>query len=171
MSRLHLDLSVSVVFYETMNNMMLACIFIYCYLIFLAVKMTLQMETSTIFSSPEPFGSQGELRHRSSILLRPPFSKIFSKTTWPIAKLHMEPLWKEGTKVCINDPGHMTKLAAKPIYGENLKNHDDETSMQHWGIKVYKGCINDDPGLTLTYFTARSNWVSYAFEWGKLLVI
>ena len=49
-SRLHLDLSVSVVFYETMNNMMLACIFIYCYLIFPAVKMTLQMETSTIFS-------------------------------------------------------------------------------------------------------------------------
>ena len=29
--------------------------------------------------------------------------------------------------------------------------------------------INDDPGLTLTYFMARSNLVTYAFEWEKLL--
>ena len=28
-------------------------------------------------------------------------------------------------------------------------------------------CSNDDPGLTLTYFTARSNLVPYAFIWGK----
>ena len=26
-----------------------------------------------------------------------------------------------GTKVCINGPGHMTKMAAMPIYGKNLK--------------------------------------------------
>ena len=39
--------------------------------------------------------------------------------------------------------------------------------MQHWGIKVYKVCINDDPELTLTYFTTRSNLVAYAFESGK----
>ena len=32
--------------------------------------------------------------------------------------------------------------------------------------KVY---INDDPGLTLIYFTARSNWVTCTFECGKLL--
>ena len=30
-------------------------------------------------------------------------------------------------------------------------------------------CSNDDPRLTLTYFTARSNLVSYAYIWGKLL--
>ena len=29
--------------------------------------------------------------------------------------------------------------------------------------------INDDPGLTLTYFTARSYLVAYEFESGKLL--
>ena len=29
--------------------------------------------------------------------------------------------------------------------------------------------INDDPGLTLTYFMARSNWDTCMFEWGKLL--
>ena len=26
-----------------------------------------------------------------------------------------------GTKVCSNGPGHMTKMAAMPIYGKNLK--------------------------------------------------
>ena len=27
-----------------------------------------------------------------------------------------------GTKVCSNGPGHMTKIAAMPIYGKNLQN-------------------------------------------------
>ena len=31
----------------------------------------------------------------------------------------------------------------------------------------YQVCSNDDPGYTLTYFTARSNLVSYAFVWEK----
>ena len=39
--------------------------------------------------------------------------------------------------------------------------------MYHWGHKLYKVYINDDPGLTLTYFTARSNWVTCTFELGK----
>ena len=34
---------------------------------------------------------------------------------------------------------------------------------------LYKVYVNDDPDLTLTYFTARSNWVVYMFECGKLL--
>ena len=42
-------------------------------------------------------------------------------------------------------------------------------AMQHRGLKFYKIYMNDDPGLTLTYFTARSNWVTCTFEWGKLL--
>ena len=36
--------------------------------------------------------------------------------------------------------------------------------MQHKSLKLNKVYINDDPGLTLTYF--RSNLVAYAFEWG-----
>ena len=31
----------------------------------------------------------------------------------------------------------------------------------------HRVCSNDDPGLTLTYFTARSNLVPYAFVWEK----
>ena len=34
----------------------------------------------------------------------------------------MEPPWDWGTKVCSNGPGHITKIAAMPIYGKNLKN-------------------------------------------------
>ena len=41
--------------------------------------------------------------------------------------------------------------------------------MKHQGIEVYRICINHDPGMTLTYFMARSTKVTYAFEWGKLL--
>ena len=51
------------------------------------------------------------------------FSNIFSETTGPIeAKLHVEPPWDGGTKVCSNGPSHMTKMAVMPIYGKKLKN-------------------------------------------------
>ena len=39
--------------------------------------------------------------------------------------------------------------------------------MQHRVLKYYQIYSNGDPGLTLTYFTVRSNWVPYAFVWGK----
>ena len=51
------------------------------------------------------------------------FSNIFSETTGPIeATFHMESPWDGGMKVCSNSPGYMTKVAAIPIYGKNLKN-------------------------------------------------
>ena len=39
--------------------------------------------------------------------------------------------------------------------------------MQHWGLEYYQVYSNDDPGLTITYFAAESNLVSYAFVCGK----
>ena len=110
----------------------------------------------------------------------PPFSKIFlSKTAWPIkAKFHVEPPWEGVKKVCINRPGHMTKMAATPIYGKKpSKIFFSRTGspmilklgLQHQGLKLYKVYTNDDPGLTLTYFTERSNLVAYMSEWGKVL--
>ena len=47
-------------------------------------------------------------------------SNIFSsEIPWPIkAKFYVEPPWEGGTKVYINGPGHMTKMAAMPIYGK-----------------------------------------------------
>ena len=35
--------------------------------------------------------------------------------------------------------------------------------MQHRVLEHYQVCSNDDPRLTLTYFTVRSNFVPYAF--------
>ena len=39
--------------------------------------------------------------------------------------------------------------------------------MEHLVLKYHQICSNDDPGLTLTYFIARSNLVPYAFVWEK----
>ena len=40
---------------------------------------------------------------------------------WPInVEFHVEPSWAVGKKVYINGTGHMTKVAAMPIYGKNL---------------------------------------------------
>ena len=41
--------------------------------------------------------------------------------------------------------------------------------IKYWELKLYKVYINDDTGLTLTYFKARSNWVTCMLELGKLL--
>ena len=59
----------------------------------------------------------------SVVVVRPfKFSNIFSsETALPIkAKFYVEPPWEGGMKVCINGPGHMTKMAARPIYDKNL---------------------------------------------------
>ena len=80
-----------------------------------------------------------------------------------------------GKKVYINGPGNITKMAATTIYGKKPSKIFYRTGsplllklgMQQQGLKLYKVYINNDPGLTLIYFTARSNWVAYTFEWGK----
>ena len=69
--------------------------------------------------------------------------------------------------------GHMTKMAATPIYGKKpLKIFLSRTGwpvtlglgMQHWGCGAYQICSNDDPRLTLTYLTSRSNLLPIAFK-------
>ena len=58
---------------------------------------------------------------RPSSIRRSQCSKIFfSETAGPIkAKFYVEPLWVWGPKVCSWNAGHMTKMAATPIYGKN----------------------------------------------------
>ena len=81
----------------------------------------------------------------------------------------MEPPWVGGTKVCSRHLGHMTKMVATPIYGKNpskvffSRNGGPiltKLGMYHWGLQPIVVCSNDDPGVTLTYFTARSNLVT-----------
>ena len=70
----------------------------------------------------------------------------------------------------------MTKMAALPYMVKTLKKKkisrtkrpmSFKLGMQHWVLEYYQVYSNDDPGLTLTYFTARSNMVPYAFIWEK----
>ena len=42
-----------------------------------------------------------------------------------------------------------------------------KVSMQHLVLKFFQLYSNDNPDLTLTYFTARSNLVPYTFVWEK----
>ena len=68
----------------------------------------------------------------------------------------------------------MTKMAATPIYGKHPTKIYSRTSgpistkpgMKHLGLRPIIICSNDDPGLTLTYFTARLNFVT-GFSIGK----
>ena len=78
-----------------------------------------------------------------------------------------------GIKVCSNGPGHMTEMAATPIYGKNPLNIFFRTrrpmtmgfGMYYWGCGAYQVCSNDDSKLTLTYLMSRSNLLSNAFKW------
>ena len=61
-------------------------------------------------------------------------------------------------------------MAAMPIYGKifffGIKGPMTlKLGMQRRLLKYYEVCSNDDPELTLTYFTARSNLVPFVFVW------
>ena len=122
-------------------------------------------------------------RSRSFIALHPrslrfTFSNFFSlEISRPIeAKFYMEPPWDRGMKVCSNGLCHMTNMATMPIYGKNLKKSSSlepkrpvtlKVCMQHRVLDYCQVYSNDDLELTLTYFTARSNLIPYAFVWKK----
>ena len=62
----------------------------------------------------------------------------------------------------------MTKMAAMRIYDKdplkiffpgNSGPISTKVGMQHLGLRSIIVCSNDDPGFTLTYFTARSKVV------------
>ena len=91
----------------------------------------------------------------------------------------MEPPWVGGTKVCSLHLGHMTKMTAASIYGKNPSKIFSRTGwpiftklgMKHRGLKPIIVCSNHDPGVTLTYFTARSNLETLAFVWEKVKTV
>ena len=68
-------------------------------------------------------------------------------------------------KVYINGQGHMTKMAAMAINSKNVvkifffrirRPMILKLGMKHLGMEHYKVYINHDPGMTFTYFMARS---------------
>ena len=65
----------------------------------------------------------------------------------------------------INNPGHMTNMAAMLIYGKNPSKFffsgttgpiSTKLGMKHWILEYYNVLINYDLWMTLKYFTARS---------------
>ena len=84
---------------------------------------------------------------------------------------------EEGTKVYINGPGQMTKIATISIYDiiilfGSQKSYDLETLHLATGtpaLKNLKLYINGVTGMTLTYFPTRSNLEAYVFEWENML--
>ena len=85
---------------------------------------------SVVFSSPEP-KAPGELIVQAGSVVRRPSvlrpstisNDSSSETTGPIAttKFHIQLPGPLGKKSCSNGLGHMTNMAAMPIYGKNLK--------------------------------------------------
>ena len=69
----------------------------------------------------------------------------------------------------------MTKMAAmavnskEPFFSRTRRPMILKLGIKHQEEELYKGYIHHDPGMTLTYFTARSTYVTHAYEWGKLL--
>ena len=99
--------------------------------------------------------------------VRPSFtiSKIFfSETTWTIKlKFYMEPPWVVALKFCSRYFGHTTKLAATPYMVKTLQKSSSlepagrfPRNLVASGTPAHHSLLNDDPGMTLTYFTARS---------------
>ena len=69
-------------------------------------------------------------RPLSSVVVVVHFS---SETTESIkVKFHMALLWDGWTKICPNVPGHMTTMAAMPMYGKNLKKSSSLEPKGHW---------------------------------------
>ena len=90
----------------------------------------------------------------------------------------MKTPYEKLAKICTKYFGHMTKMAATPIFGKNLlKIFFSRTRRPvtlrlgtlHWGYGAYQVCSNDDPRLTLTYLTSRSNLLPNAFKWEIIL--
>ena len=90
------------------------------------------------------------------------------------AKFHIALLWVGRMKVCSNGPGHMTKVAATPIYGKKTLNIffaetgrpiTYELGLRPQRLGLYNGCSNNDLRWTLIYFTASSILLPNAFIW------
>ena len=131
-------------------------------------------------SSPEPLGSQGELivypsSRRPSVRRR---RRRPSASSTMLKDLLLRNRWADqsqilcgaslvgGTIFCSRHLGHMTKMAATPKYGKNPSkiffsrtggSIFTKLGMLHRGLQPIIVYSNDDPGVTLTYFTPRSN--------------
>ena len=76
----------------------------------------------------------------------------------------MEPSWEKGTLSYKNGPydqdGRHAHVLFKTFFSGTQSSIILKLGMQHWELKLYKVYINNDPGLSLAYYMARSNLVA-----------
>ena len=74
----------------------------------------------------------------------------------------------------------MTEMATTPIYDKNPSKIfssgtggpiSTKLDIKHQGLQAIIVCSNDEPRVTLTYFTARSNLVTLAFLLEKVKTV
>ena len=105
------------------------------------------------------------------------------------SQISCEASTESGNEIKISGPGQMTKVAAMHIHVwliPTIRCHCLpftsfkmffirkkiymilKLSMQLRGLELDKVYVNDDPWLTLVYFTASSDLVAYSIEWGNV---
>ena len=105
-------------------------------------------------------------------------SSIFSSETASTIKpkFHVESPWEGGTKVYINGPGHMTKMAVMPKYGKkNFKNlllkkrksYDPETWHAALGTQFLQSLYKWWPWVDLDLFYGNVKFCKLGFSKGK----
>ena len=98
--------------------------------------------------------------------VRPHNAQRSSSPKPPIkAKFYVGPPWVGAASRSHDQDGRHAHL-----YGKNPSKSFSRTGGpiftkldMHRGLQSIIVCSNDDPGVTLTYFTARSNMVTWAF--------
>ena len=87
----------------------------------------------------------------------------------------METPWDSGMKVCPNGPGHMTRMAAMPIYDINLKNlllrNQKTDDLESWyaalGAQVLPNLFKWGPWVDLYLFYGKVKFGPLCFCMGK----
>ena len=109
------------------------------------------------------------------------FSNVFSKTnTRPLeAEFYMEPPWDVRMKNCSNVPGHMTKVASRPIYTyvKTFKNlllrNQEADDLETWyttsGTQVLQNLFKWWYWVDLDHFYDMVQFVSFCFCMGDFL--
>ena len=65
----------------------------------------------------------------------------------------------------------MVKNPTKTLFSGTGGLISTKLGILHWELQPIIVCSNDDPLLTLSYFTARSNFVTWAFPWEKVKTV
>ena len=101
---------------------------------------------------------------------------FFLETAWPIeTKFYAEPPWDGGMEVWSNGLGHMTKMAAMPLYGNNLKiaSSLEPKGQLPWKLECSIGYLSTTKFVQmmtwddLDLFYRKVKFVPYAFVWEK----